>query len=419
MHGCVTVPAAKNSVLPITAASLMLDGESIIKKCPALLDVNTSVDIINSLGCKADCSDGNLHITYCENENCTIDKELCKKMRSSILYLAPILYRRGKVSLCYPGGCNLGKRQIDIHLAGLEKMGAEVKCEDDCITVSVPNGLKGTTFRLHTASVGATQTLLMAASVAKGITVLRNCACEPEVADLAQFLRCAGAKITGAGKSEIIVQGVPFLSAVEYIPIADRIFAATILSAVNACKGVVFIKNYPDEYMHKFEKLLAKTGLKVIHFAESAVAIKIFNVAADIKVHTGYYPAFPTDMGPLLSAALINNNGTLTLTEGVFENRFSYISEFEKLGLCCETDNREYYQTAGTDNFNADLKASDLRAGAAIVVAALAKRGKFTIEGLEYIDRGYEKIEEIFSSLNGDIRRYTFERTEFQRTEKD
>ena len=412
MHGCVTVPVAKNSVLPIAAASLMLDGENIIKNCPGLLDVKTSVDIINSIGCSAVNLDGDLHISYSESENCTIANELCKKMRSSILYLAPVLYRRKKVTLCYPGGCNLGKRQIDIHLAGLEKMGADIRCDEDTVTVSAPDGLKGTTFRLHTASVGATQTLLMAASTAKGITVLRNCAREPEIADLAQFLRCAGAKITGAGKSEIIVQGVSCLESVEYTPITDRIFAATILGAVNACKGMVFIKNYPAGYMHLLEKLLAMTGLSVIHFSESALAIKIFDTAADIKAHTGCYPAFPTDMGPLLSAALVNNNGTLNLTEGVFENRFSYASEFEKLGLCCRTDNKKYFQTAAAEVCSGNLKAADLRAGAALVIAALAKRGKFTIEGLEYIDRGYENIEKIFSSLGGDIRRDTFERTE-------
>ena len=409
MCGCVSVPAAKNSVLPIAAASLMLDGESVIKRCPNLLDVNVSTDIINSLGCKAYITDGNLHISYSENENCKIDNELCRKMRSSILYMAPVLYRRGKVELCMPGGCNLGKRQIDIHLAGLEKMGACIECKDDCITVSAPDGLKGTTFRLHTASVGATQTLLMAAATAKGISVLRNCAREPEVVDLARFLRCAGAKITGAGKSEIIVQGVPCLNAVEYTPIADRIFAATVLGAVNACRGVVLIKNYPAEYMRTFEKLLEKTGLKILHFNENAVVIKFFDAAADIKAHTGFYPAFPTDMGPLLSSALVNNNGTLALTEGVFENRFAYAEEFEKLGLHCEVNGNEYRQTAGSDVCSAQLIAADLRAGAALVVASLAKRGKFVIEGLEYIDRGYEKIEEVFSALGGDIRRDTFE----------
>ncbi|MBQ7816672.1 MAG: UDP-N-acetylglucosamine 1-carboxyvinyltransferase, partial [Oscillospiraceae bacterium] len=258
-------------------------------------------------------------------------------------------------------------------------------------------------------SVGATQTLIMAAVTAKGITVLRNCAREPEIVDLARFLRQAGAKITGAGKGEIIIQGVSSLNAVEYTPIPDRIFAATVLSAVNACKGVCFLKNYPSEYMQHFEKMLKQTGLKILHLADGAFAFKGFDKAADINAHTGYYPALSTDMGPLLSAALINNSGTLNLHEGVFENRFSYLTEFQKLGLCCKTEGRNYYQTQKNDIYLAALKAADLRAGAALVVAALAKRGIFTIEGLKYIDRGYEKIEDVFSALGGDIRRDLFE----------
>ena len=169
------------------------------------------------------------------------------------------------------------------------------------------------------------------------------------------------------------------------------------------------MKNYPVEYMHTFEKLLKQTGLKIFHLSEGAIVLKACDKAVDIKAHTGYYPALSTDMGPLLSSALINNNGTLNLNEGVFENRFSYMSEFQKLGLCCRTDDRNYYQTQKKDVYLANLKAADLRAGAALVVAALAKRGIFTIEGLEYIDRGYEKIEDVFYSLGGDIRRDSFE----------
>lgn len=410
MFGRVTVPVAKNALLPILAASLMLDGESTIKNCPRLLDVQASADIINSLGSRAIFSGTNFSVVYNDTQKSEIDKSLCRKMRSGILYLAPLLYRKGSVTFSYPGGCNIGKRQIDIHLDGLKAMGAQIECgEDERITLSAPNGLKGTQFRLRIPSVGATQTLIMAAATAKGITILRNCAREPEIADLAGFLKCAGAKITGAGKGEIIIQGVQSLNAVEYTPIPDRIFAATVLSAVNSCKGICLLKNYPTEYMQSFEKLLEKTGLKTVHFSDTAVVLKCFDKAADIKVHTGYYPAFSTDMGPLLSSALINNNGTLTLTEGVFENRFSYKSEFEKLGLCCRVTGREYFQTAGREIYTARLKGADLRAGAALVVAALARRGRFTIEGLEFIDRGYEKIEEVFSALGGDIRRNSFE----------
>ncbi len=410
LFGTVTIPTAKNSLLPIAAAALMLDGECVIKNCPNLSDLKVSTDIINSIGSKAVLSEKNLFISYSESEKTEIDNQLCKKMRSGILYISPLLHRKGKVTLYRPGGCNLGERKIDIHLEGLKKMGAQVSFdEDEKITITAQNGLKGTQFRLNVPSVGATQTLIMAAVQAKGITILRNCAREPEVVDLAHFLKCAGAKITGAGKSEIIIQGVQNLNAVEYTPIPDRIFAATVLSAINACKGICFMKNYPQEFMGKFEELLKKTGLKLMHMSSGTLAVKCFDKAADIKAYTGYYPLLSTDMGPLLSSALVNNNGTLCLTEGVFENRFSYKSEFEKLGLCCRTEGRKYFQSAKNEVYNANLKASDLRAGAAIVVAALAKRGRFTVEGLEYIDRGYEKIEEVFSSIGGNIRRNSVE----------
>ena len=395
----------------------MLDGETVINRCPDLLDVQTSAEIINSLGSRATLQNGRFSVFYGEGEIYSVKENLCRKMRSSILYIAPLLYRKGKAELCWPGGCNIGRRQIDIHLAGLQSMGAKVECRDDKIVVTAPYGLKGTQFRLRLPSVGATQTLLMAAATAKGITILRNCAREPEIVDLARFLRNAGARITGAGKGEIIVQGVGCLNGIEYTPIADRIFAATVLSAVNACKGAVYIKDYPTAYMQTFENLLKQTGLKILHFANGALAVKCVDIATDIKTHTGYYPVFSTDMGPLLSAATVNGNGTLLLKENVFENRFSYAKEFEKLGVCCKVRDGEYFQTAGREVYSAALKAGDLRAGAALVVASLAKRGRFTIEGLKYIDRGYEKIEDVFSALGGDIRRETFEQTEQYKSE--
>ena len=249
------------------------------------------------------------------------------------------------------------------------------------------------------------------------LTILTNCAREPEVADLAHFLNSAGAKITGAGKNEIMIQGVASLNGVEYTPIADRIFAATVLSAVNACKGGCMLKNYPAEYMESFEKLLKSTGLKVFHLSDSAVVFKTREKRADITVHTGYYPSFPTDMGPLLSSAVINNSGSLHMYETVFENRFSYMDEFRKLGIACRAEGREYFQQKKNDAYIAQLQAKDLRAGAAIVVAALAKRGCFTIEGINFIDRGYEKIEEVFYSLGADIRRVSLGREKTDETE--
>lgn len=405
LFGTVRVPIAKNAALPIIAASLMLEGETQIKECPRLSDILKSIDIINSIGSTATLEKDCLSIVYNKNDNHSISNEFCKSMRAGVLYLAPLLYRCGIAEIYSPGGCSIGARPIDIHLSGLKALGAEVVESGERITVMAPNGLKGTIFKLRLPSVGATQTLMMAAAVADGVTVLKNCAKEPEVVDLAHFLNLAGAKIMGAGKGEIMVKGVQYLKRVDYTPIPDRIFAATILSAVSACKGLCKIKNYPQEQMKAFEKQLAATGLQVVHFLSTAYVTKIVDIACDIETHTGYYPGFPTDMGPLLSAAMVNNCGSLKLKETVFEDRFSYKKAFEGLGLYCNVSDKIYRQSQRTYVNRASLEATDLRAGAAVVVAALARKGEFTIEGVDYIDRGYEAIEKTFCSLGADIRR--------------
>ena len=417
LFGKVKVPAAKNALLPIIAASLMLDGESCINSCPALSDITVSRDIINSMGSTAVLHNGRMSVFYRDSDVWEIPRELCSAMRSCVLYLAPLLYRKGKAAISMPGGCNIGARPVDIHLDGLRAMGAEVNCEEDRIVVTAEKRLNGVNFKLRLPSVGATQTLLMAAATAKGITILKNCAREPEVVDLARFLNCAGAKITGAGKGEIIVQGVSSLGGIEYTPIPDRIFAATVLSGISACRGMCVLENYPLEYMCGLEKMLKAAGLNLLHFSDSAIAFKTKEKAADIKTHTGYYPSFPTDMGPLLSSALVNNSGSLVLCETVFENRFSYCEEFKKMGLCCKVKDREYYQSAGRNIPLAELCAKDLRAGAALVVAALAKKGCYTVSGVNFIDRGYEKIEDVFSSLGADIRRVSVDREKSDETE--
>ncbi len=409
LHGVVSVPVAKNALLPIIASSLMLNGETSINNCPMLSDIYASADIIRDIGSTAVFEDRKLSIFYADSDVYEISEELCVKMRSAILYLAPLLYRKQKINMYMPGGCKIGSRPIDIHIDGLRKMGAIIEINGNKISAQLPDGFKGCRYKLRLPSVGATQTLIMAASIADGITILKNCAREPEIVDLARFLNSAGAKIMGAGKNEIIIQGVSSLEGVDYTPIADRIFASTILSAVNACKGYVLIKNYPMEYMYLFENMLKKTGLKIVHFNNSAIVFKCNERKANIETHTGYYPSFSTDMGPLLSSAMVNNKGSLRLYESVFENRFSYFSQFKKLGLYCKVNNREYFQKLAKSSHNEVLYAEDLRAGAALVVAALAKNGKFDIYGINYIDRGYENIENVFVKLGADIRRISGE----------
>ncbi|MEG0019705.1 MAG: UDP-N-acetylglucosamine 1-carboxyvinyltransferase, partial [Oscillospiraceae bacterium] len=395
----------KNATLPIIAASLMLDGETQIKDCPKLSDIYASAEIINSLGCVASPEPGVLSVLYKEGEEREISRELCQRMRSSILYIAPMLYRRGKIAFFSPGGCSIGKRPIDIHLGGLKALGAEIFEEGNRIEITAKDGFKGAIYKLRVPSVGATQTLVMAAAVAEGVTVLKNCAKEPEVVDLIRFLNLAGAKIIGAGRGEIVIRGVGGLKAMEYTPIADRIFAATVLSGISACKGACVLKNYPQEHMKTLEEKLGKTGLHVWHFITTAYAFKLFDKGCYIDTHTGYYPGFPTDMGPLLSAAMIKNSGRLRLKETVFENRFSYKGAFEALGARCKIENDSYTQTGGRALKDAKLTALDLRAGAAIVIGALAQKRKFEIYGIEYIDRGYESIEATFGKLGADIRR--------------
>ncbi|MEG2082017.1 MAG: UDP-N-acetylglucosamine 1-carboxyvinyltransferase [Oscillospiraceae bacterium] len=405
LFGTVAVPVGKNATLPIIAASLMLDGETQIKDCPKLSDIYASAEIVNSIGCVASPEHSTLSILYTQGSKSEIPRELCKRMRSSVLYLAPLLYRTGRATIFSPGGCSIGKRPIDIHLDGLRALGAKVYEEQDRVSVTAPEGLKGTIYKLKVPSVGATQTLVMAAAVAQGVTVLKNCAKEPEVVDLIRFLNLAGAKIMGAGRSEIVIRGVCALKAIEYTPIADRVFAATVLSGVCACKGLCVLKNYPQEYMRAFEEKLEETGLHIVHFLSWAYVFKMQDKRAYIDTHTGYYPGFSTDMGPLLSAAMLNNKGRLALKETVFENRFSYKAAFEKLGAKCSVRGNIYAQTRGRAKGRGALEALDLRAGAAIVIAALSQKGEFEISGLEFIDRGYENIEGTFSRLGANIRR--------------
>ncbi|MBR5251883.1 MAG: UDP-N-acetylglucosamine 1-carboxyvinyltransferase [Oscillospiraceae bacterium] len=417
LGGFYTLPAAKNALLPIAAAALMTDGECRIKNCPDLSDVSATVDIIKSVDSCAVMQEGTLTICYRDSNKNEIDEKLCGRMRSSILYLAPLLYRKGSVKMYCPGGCTIGERPVDIHLDGLEKMGAQIQCEGGAITVQALNGLKGAQIKLRLPSVGATQTLIMAAATAKGLTVLKNCAREPEIVDLARFLNSAGAKITGAGRHEVIIQGVPCLTGVEYTPIPDRIVAATVLAAVNSCKGWCVIKNYPHQYMAQFENMLTKTGLKLVRYSDNILVYKYAHRPSPTMVHTGYYPAFSTDMGPLLAAAMANNTETVEICETVFENRFSYGEDFKKLGICCTTKGGCFRQNMCADATDCHLCAKDLRAGAALVVAALSKKGHFTLDGVNYIDRGYENIETIFKNLGADIRRIQLDQTEEDKTE--
>ncbi len=406
LKGTVTVPGAKNSALPILAASIMLDTKSVIKDLPNLEDVKTSISIIKYLGGLVTHTNEGVVIHYHKNGKYKLSDNFCSKMRSSVLYIAPILYRYGKVSVSMPGGCNIGKRPIDIHLDGLSRMGATIEFNDNEIIVTAPRfGLVGTVYRLKLPSVGATQTLIMAAVTANGVTVLHGCAKEPEVDDLISFLIKAGAKIENKGDGTIIIKGRKSLSGATHKLIPDRIFAATILSAVNACGGRVYIKNYPHKYMQDFEKYVMQSGCKIQKILDNLYITRSKPSKIDLTVSTGYYPDFATDMGPLLAAAMVNNDGVFRLKETIFENRFSYLDGFLALGIKAYVKNNTYIQTKGEKQIPSEVIAKDLRAGAALVVLALAHDTRSIVREVFHIDRGYEALEKTFSELGADIRR--------------
>ncbi len=406
LKGVIAVPGAKNSALPILAASIMLDTRSVIKDCPSLEDVKTSISIIKYLGGFITHTNNSVSILYHKNGKNSLPEDLCKKMRSSVLYIAPILYRYKKVTLFMPGGCDIGKRPIDIHLDGLIKLGASVDFDEYKITITAPSdGLLGTVYRLKIPSVGATQTLIMAASTANGVTVLHGCAKEPEVDDLIDFLVKAGADIKNKGNGTILIKGKKSLVGVNHKLIPDRIFASTILAAVNACGGRVYIKNYPHEYMQEFEKIILQSGCKIQKILDNLLVTRSKLLPIDLTATTGYYPAFATDMGPLLSAAMANNEGVFRLKETVFENRFSYLEGFVSLGVSAYINGDTYIQSKGEKHIPGVVVAKDLRAGAALVVLCLSHDTRSVVKDIKHIDRGYEALEKTFNALGADIRR--------------
>ncbi|MEG1932824.1 MAG: UDP-N-acetylglucosamine 1-carboxyvinyltransferase, partial [Pygmaiobacter sp.] len=324
-------------------------------------------------------------------------------MRSSVYYMVPLLLHGGAVSMPLPGGCRIGTRPIDLHLAGLCAMGVTFTHEGETLRCTAPNGLQGTRFCLSFPSVGATETLMMAASLARGRTVLHGCAREPEVLDLACFLQCCGANIRGAGGDCITIEGVRALHGVRYVPIADRIAAATVLFAVCACGGDVTLCDVQYEHLISVVRTLEAMGAVLERPEQGKLRIRVAKPLRAAAVTTGVYPAFPTDAGPLFAAACLGAEGESSITETIFEHRFACADEFRKLGarLHCEERCLQIHGAAALTG--ARLYAEDLRGGAALVIAALAANGESRIENAEYIRRGYADIALLFRGLGAAI----------------
>ena len=407
LRGTVKISGAKNAVLPAIAATLLgQDKVTVLDEVPNLDDVKTISEVLRTLGVKVQHvpEKSQLIVDASSIDNITAPYDLVRKMRASFLIMGPLLARLGEAKISLPGGCAIGTRPIDLHLKGFEALGAQISIGHGYIEAKAPGGLKGARIYLDFPSVGATENVLMAASMAEGQTVIENPAQEPEIVDLANYLNIMGAKIRGAGTNVIKIEGAKKLVAHDYTIIPDRIEAGTYMIAAAMTRGDVYIANAINEHIKPVIAKLKEAGVTVDEDVDGIrVACDHRPKAVDIK--TLPYPGFPTDMQAQFMAMLTISEGSSMVTETVFENRFMHVDELRRMGARIKIDGRTSV-IQGVDYLTGcQVKATDLRAGAAIVLAGLVAEGETQVGYIHHIDRGYDNLVEKLINLGADIRR--------------
>ncbi|MDP9751914.1 UDP-N-acetylglucosamine 1-carboxyvinyltransferase [Thermoanaerobacter pentosaceus] len=402
LKGSVKISGAKNSVLPIIAASLLSSGEIVLDDIPTLKDVNVMIELIKHFGAICDFENEKLKIKI-DIKDVEAPYELVKKMRASFLVMGPILARLGHAKISMPGGCAIGSRPIDLHLKGFQTLGADITIGHGYVEARAQK-LTGKKIYLDFPSVGATENIMMAAVFADGITIIENAAEEPEIVDLANFLNKMGAKIKGAGTDTIRIEGVKELKGVEHTVIPDRIEAGTFMVAAAMTGGNVLIENVIVDHVRPIIAKLTECGIKI---TEEPKGLRVKGTknykALDIK--TLPYPGFPTDMQAQMMAMMTVAKGTSVIIETVFENRFMHVDELKRMGANIKIEGRSAVVTGVDHLTGAEVKATDLRAGAALVLAGLIAEGKTEINDIYHIDRGYVKMEEKLKNLGAIIYR--------------
>lgn len=402
LRGHVRVSSAKNAVLPIIVATLLPDTPSSIVDAPNLDDVRTICSVLESLGVKVAKEDNVLTFDSSMLAKTEASYELMSRMRASFLIMGPLLAKRGHAKIALPGGCMIGSRPIDLHLKAFEALGAEINESNGYVEGFAPHGLKGTTIYLDFPSVGATENILMAAAMAEGRTVIENAAEEPEIVDLVTFLNSMGANIKGAGTNIIRVEGVKELQGVSHTVIPDRIEAGTFMIAAAMAGGDVIVDNVLKEHLKPLLAKLNEAGVKVITDIDSIRVISDGHIrSTDIK--TLPYPGFPTDLQAQFMALMTIGNGISRVTETVFENRFMHVGELQRMGASIMVEGRSAIVRGVPFLTGAFVRATDLRAGAALTIAGLAARGETEIGELHHIDRGYDHLVEKLQGLGADI----------------
>lgn len=406
IEGEFAVRGSKNTALPILAASLLAEDEVVLENIPLIRDVFQTLDILRELGCKVSLSEETRTVTIDSRHlsGTEIGNETVRKMRSSILFLGSLLGREKRGKLAYPGGCAIGKRPIDLHLAAFERMGVAIR-EEGIVLDCRADRILGQHIYLDFPSVGATENILLLAAKAEGVTVIHNAAREPEIVSLARFLRAIGAEIYGEGTASIMVEGVKNLHGAYYVIPADRIEGGTFLCAAAMTGGELRLKGLEREQMGAVLKVMRMTGCRFLWEDSDLLWMRPpKQLLSDFTIVTGPFPAFPTDMQPLMMSLLTLAKGNCMISETVFEARFSQGEELCRMGADIRISGRNASIYGVEKLHGAEVFARDLRCGASLLVAALAAEGESRVHGSEYVERGYEKIEDAFSFLGGDIR---------------
>ncbi|HLR09256.1 MAG TPA: UDP-N-acetylglucosamine 1-carboxyvinyltransferase [Bacillota bacterium] len=405
LNGTVRVEGAKNAVLPVIAASILAnEGKTIVKDVPVLADVFTINEVLRNMNVKVQFTNNTITIDATEPLTTEAPFEYVRKMRASVLVLGPLLARYGHAKVAMPGGCAIGSRPIDLHLKGFEAMGAEVHVGNGFVEAKTPNGLNGAKIYLDMPSVGATENIMMAATLAKGKTVIENCAKEPEIVDLANYLNKMGAKIVGAGTETIRIEGVEKLHGATHAIIPDRIEAGTFMVAAAITGGNIFIENVESEHLRSVISKLEEMNVTV---KKEGSGIRVIGPdklqPTDIK--TLPHPGFPTDMQPQMMALMLSAQGTSVITETVFENRFMHVEEFRRMNAQMKIEGRSVIIEGSDALQGAEVAATDLRAASALILAGLRADGITRVTELQHLDRGYVDFAGKLKALGANIER--------------
>ncbi len=409
LRGEVSIGGAKNAVLKHLAATILVKGKTKIYNVPRLTDVDIMLNVLSDLGAKYiyDKEEKSVEVDATNITSITAKYELVSKMRASFIILGALMSRCKEAIVALPGGCAIGERRVDFHIKGLEALGAKIKIENGYVHAKASK-LIGTDIYLDIPSVGATENLMLAAVLAEGSTRIQNAAQEPEIIDLANFLNTIGADIIGAGSSEIIINGVKAenLHSAEYTTIPDRIEAGTFMAAVVATKGKAVIRNVFPAHLTFFNDKLIKMGANIKLIEPTTIEVSCRSRLNSINFVTQPYPGFPTDLQAIAMTLLTTANGVGIITESLYENRFMQVPDLRRMGADIHQD-RNHAIVKGVKNLTgATVAASDLRAGAALVIAGLIANGETTVEKLHHIDRGYEEFEQKLQKMGGRIYRY-------------